>query len=270
MKYITTVQYFRKQDFVLFATLLLTSLVVFIWLFTLVTLVIAFFVYLFLLQSIRGNLKEYCVHKIDKRIDNLLKKKSRKRVLEARKAELEELEKNRDSIDIRAAPPLGMAVGPRYPNVMLNNNNDAYGSEYGGYGYSRSEYGGPNRLMLPAPAGGSQYAGSDYAGSEVGAPVRHGHGKYATSEYSSRSYGALNPVYNPSVSGSQSGYYHTNGNYYQASAASEYGGESSTWQQVYYSGNNPSYIGQRLERTLSPKSPEGLRSPKSSSNNYYS
>jgi hypothetical protein len=119
--------------------------------------------------------------------------------------------------------------------------------------------------MLPAPTGASEYAGS-----EIGGPVRHGNGNYPISEYS---YGGLNPVYNPSVSGSQAGYYHTNGNYYQASTAAsefgaEFGAESSKWLNTQYAGSNVSYNGQQPERPFSPSSPGGPKSPKSPRNNY--
>lgn len=244
---------------------MLSSLIVLVWVISMVTLVISFFVYLFLLQSIRGNLKEYCVHKIDKRIDGLLKKKSRKRILEARKAELEELERNRNAGDARAAPPLGMAVGPRYPNVSLNYKNEAYGSEYGDTSYSRSEYGGADniygRAVLVAAPTRSEY-GDDYAGSEFGGARSDYNGAYGNhggsnfggnqSEYS---YGGLNPVYAGSVAGSQNGFNHINAYYEQA--GSEFGGSDSyTWQKTNYSESNISYKAPPRERTYLPTVPE--------------
>ena len=45
----------------------LSTLTITIWLISFLTLVIATFVYMYLIFSIRGNLKEYCVHKFDKR-----------------------------------------------------------------------------------------------------------------------------------------------------------------------------------------------------------
>ncbi|RHZ83515.1 hypothetical protein Glove_91g38 [Diversispora epigaea] len=58
------------------------TLVIFVASFTM--LVIAFFMYIPLLCHIRGNLKEYCCHKIDKRIGELLKKKTEQRVKQRR------------------------------------------------------------------------------------------------------------------------------------------------------------------------------------------
>ncbi|KAL1917605.1 uncharacterized protein VTP21DRAFT_3998 [Calcarisporiella thermophila] len=51
-----------------------------VWLVSMVSVLLAFFLYIPLLFHIRGNLKEYCCHKIDKRIAELLRKKSRKRI----------------------------------------------------------------------------------------------------------------------------------------------------------------------------------------------
>ena len=45
----------------------LSTLTISLWLISFVTLIIATFIYIYLLFSIRGNLKEYCVHKFDKR-----------------------------------------------------------------------------------------------------------------------------------------------------------------------------------------------------------
>jgi hypothetical protein len=101
-------------------------------------LIVAFFVYIPLLTKIRGNLKEYCCHKIDKRISEILKKKSKKRSDFARKAELRELEKNNRSrindgntfydanTDASSqyansvAPPLGFKVAPTLPDMGMD------------------------------------------------------------------------------------------------------------------------------------------------------
>jgi hypothetical protein len=71
--------------------LTLQAITVTIWLASFLQLVIAAFIYIPLLCAIRGNLKEYCVHKIDKRIDEILKRKSRKRLQEARRQERERI-----------------------------------------------------------------------------------------------------------------------------------------------------------------------------------
>lgn len=57
-----------------------------VWCGSAILLAIAAFMYIPLLCYIQGNLKEYCCHKIDKRIAELMKRKTKKRV--AREAEL--------------------------------------------------------------------------------------------------------------------------------------------------------------------------------------
>lgn len=68
-----------------------------IWIFSFLGLVAAFIIYIPLLCNIRGNLKEYCVHKIDKRIEEILKRKTRKRLQEARRQEQERIYYTGDS-----------------------------------------------------------------------------------------------------------------------------------------------------------------------------
>lgn len=49
------------------ALIALSTVTITLWLISFITLIIATFLYIYLLFSIRGNLKEYCVHKFDKR-----------------------------------------------------------------------------------------------------------------------------------------------------------------------------------------------------------
>ncbi|KAI9335736.1 hypothetical protein BDR26DRAFT_524046 [Obelidium mucronatum] len=120
----------RLSDPIGFATLLLTVFSLAMWAISFVAIAIAFFCYFPLLYKIRGNLKEFVCHKIDKRISELLKRKVRERTQEARQAELHELEVNRklqarnlaqgergDPSITATAPPLGMKVRPTLPNV---------------------------------------------------------------------------------------------------------------------------------------------------------
>lgn len=111
-----------------------------VWIFNFLCLVVAFFVYVPLVLKIRGNLKEYCCHKLDKRITEILRLKSKKRFNDARKAELAHLEKSNrarvkgESLDregslfevmsddanssrSRILPPAGYEVGPTLPNI---------------------------------------------------------------------------------------------------------------------------------------------------------
>ncbi|KAI9136834.1 hypothetical protein BKA69DRAFT_1161727, partial [Paraphysoderma sedebokerense] len=62
-------------------SLIVMLFVFLVWVINVVLVLFAITVYMPLLCKIRGNLKEYCCHMIDKRIGELMKKKARKRVL---------------------------------------------------------------------------------------------------------------------------------------------------------------------------------------------
>ncbi len=65
------IEFYNKQakasSQIILAQYILMSFTVLIWVTSFLALLVAFFVYLPLLSKIRGNLKEYCCHKIDKR-----------------------------------------------------------------------------------------------------------------------------------------------------------------------------------------------------------
>ncbi|KAJ3300517.1 hypothetical protein HK104_011023 [Borealophlyctis nickersoniae] len=139
----------------------LTLFTVVIWTISAIQLIIAAWIYIPLLFKIRGNLKEYCCHKVDKRISELLRRKSRKRLEQARKAELKEIEKNG-----------GRRIGPTLPDVgNVDLSGPAYATYYDEY-ETGSAYGGSSAASeayhpsYHQPA--SNYAGSNYAGSAYG------------------------------------------------------------------------------------------------------
>jgi hypothetical protein len=68
-------------------TMALMAFTLLSFVFSATKLAIAFILYIPLLFHIRGNLKEYCCHKIDKRIEELLKMNSRKRRIKQRMIE---------------------------------------------------------------------------------------------------------------------------------------------------------------------------------------
>ncbi|CAI2167112.1 16117_t:CDS:2 [Funneliformis geosporum] len=87
------------------------TLIVFIFSFSL--LILAFIMYIPLLCHIRGNLKEYCCHKVDKRIAFLLKMKSKKRVMQYKqqaeakaKGDYNHMKKSGDAILLYKEPTL--------------------------------------------------------------------------------------------------------------------------------------------------------------------
>ncbi|KAJ3195842.1 hypothetical protein HDU82_001981 [Entophlyctis luteolus] len=140
----------RASNGLSLAAAILSTFTIMMWFFSFCVIVVAFFVYFPLLYIIRGNLKEYVCHKIDKRISELLKKKSRKRTEEARKAELAELERieklkaraaaDGSEISFKPAPPMGLTQRPTLPDVGVDldapdfDSISAYGSTFTGYG----------------------------------------------------------------------------------------------------------------------------------------
>eukprot|EP00842_Homolaphlyctis_polyrhiza_P006371 jgi/Hompol1/6735/HPOL_003746-RA len=181
------------------AALILASITVTIWVFSALALLLAFFMYIPLLFTVQGNLKEYCVHKIDKRIGELLRRKSRKRIQEARKAEMKEIEESRKRAQTagsvagsegnKAAAPLGLSQRPTLPDidVDLDAGYDTYpkpptqqaGSTYApslsGYGPGGAAapsvpavpgqyryYAAPQSQYVPSQFAPSQYVPSQY------------------------------------------------------------------------------------------------------------
>ncbi|GAA6023299.1 hypothetical protein JCM11491_006886 [Sporobolomyces phaffii] len=92
------------------------------WIGSALLLLIAAFMYVPLLCYIQGNLKEYCCHKVDKRIAELMKRKNRKRL--AKEAEIARKEargdfshlKDRKTGKLRAAP----LPQPTLPKIGLD------------------------------------------------------------------------------------------------------------------------------------------------------
>ncbi|KAF7731794.1 hypothetical protein EC973_008309 [Apophysomyces ossiformis] len=75
---------------------------------------IAAVMYIPLLCHIQGNLKEYCCHKVDKRISEILKKQARKRVARNQQAAQGKIKGKKDMIEMKALPK------PTLPNVDMD------------------------------------------------------------------------------------------------------------------------------------------------------
>ncbi|KAF9435289.1 hypothetical protein BGZ76_006566 [Entomortierella beljakovae] len=92
---------------------------VFMFIISLLQLIAAVILYIPLVSHIQGNLKEYCCHKIDKRIDELIRKKSKSRATdEAAKADgaLAFKQPTLPNVDItNPVPPRTPAPTPRTP-----------------------------------------------------------------------------------------------------------------------------------------------------------
>jgi len=72
-------KYFRGNTIIASALTLSTLFTVLIFAGSLLLLIVAAFLYIPLLCHIRGNLKEYCCHKVDKRISEIIKRRNRQR-----------------------------------------------------------------------------------------------------------------------------------------------------------------------------------------------
>jgi len=123
---------------------------------SLLLLVVAGILYVPLLCYIRGNLKEYVCHKVDKRIADLLKKKARERV--KKQADLAKKEAAGDFSHIKnkkGGLPVAAVVQPTLPSVMLDDDDilnkpkqDIYGQHhddgYWGTSENKSDYASSN------------------------------------------------------------------------------------------------------------------------------
>ncbi|KAJ3153681.1 hypothetical protein HDU86_005180 [Geranomyces michiganensis] len=129
----------------------LASITIALWTISAILLLAAFVVYIPLLCNIRGNLKEYCCHKVDKRIAEVLKRKQRKRAEQARKREQQEIAK------------YGKVAGPTLPEIDM----DDLGSSTSGHPhhhpmhhqYSMADSSSSTQL-LPGTGGGNGIDGA--------------------------------------------------------------------------------------------------------------
>ncbi|CAO3582608.1 unnamed protein product [Absidia cylindrospora] len=104
-------------------------------------------VYIPLLCHIQGNLKEYCCHKVDKRIAYLLRKQAKRRVnghRHNRKDKKDNNHNNNNDIEMKPFPQ------PTLPQINLNNQETYYGDDKA-------------RLLNGGGLGGRRYSGSSYS-----------------------------------------------------------------------------------------------------------
>ncbi|KAI8993386.1 hypothetical protein BDB01DRAFT_323668 [Pilobolus umbonatus] len=85
----------------------------FIFTISFISVVIAAVIYVPLLCHIRGNLKEYCCHKVDKRIEDILKKQARERIENNKKAQHNPKKSKKNDIEMQALPQ------PTLPNIGI-------------------------------------------------------------------------------------------------------------------------------------------------------
>jgi len=83
---------FTTKNASVIIALVSTSFVLLSWLMTGISLLIAFIIYIPLLSVIQGNLKEYCCHKIDKRIGEIINSKTQEKIKRIQKLEKAKIE----------------------------------------------------------------------------------------------------------------------------------------------------------------------------------
>jgi hypothetical protein len=120
-KYIT----WDQKDMV--TNMLLISIVftVLIFIGSLLLLIVAAILYIPLLCYIRGTLKEYCCHKVDKRIAEIIKRKQKQRL--AKQAQLAKKEAAGDFSHLKGKGGMGSALPqPTLPSISLDDDEEDY------------------------------------------------------------------------------------------------------------------------------------------------
>ncbi|KAG0006930.1 hypothetical protein BGZ65_001649 [Modicella reniformis] len=133
-------------------------------------LIVATILYIPLVSHIRGNLKEFCCHKIDKRIDELIKKNTKDRAMNARGGKNKDTTMNAlkqqptlPQLDLlEAPPPPPPTTTPRnvynQPYSPRNGNVQGYGQQQGN-GFNLPSYKTPSPQVPGYSAG---YSSEDY------------------------------------------------------------------------------------------------------------
>ncbi|KAG0032065.1 hypothetical protein BGZ81_011742 [Podila clonocystis] len=156
------------KDVRLFKQIALGAMIftVFMFAMSLIMLLTAVVVYIPLVSHIQGNLKEYCCHKIDKRIDELIRKKSKSRAAEAAgKGDIalgNMKQPTLPQLDLLEAPPAGT---PRNDYASAHTPHQKHRQAYNqqpDYGYSPGSYSTHSTQPLVQNQGYNQYATDDY------------------------------------------------------------------------------------------------------------
>ncbi|KAG0301071.1 hypothetical protein BGZ98_008652 [Dissophora globulifera] len=216
---------------------------VFMFALSLLSLIAAVLLYIPLVSHIQGNLKEYCCFKIDKRIDELIKKNTKNRANAALKEQAKSGKNNKDiamntlkqptlpQLDLLEAPPLPAAT-PRNVYNQASTPTPYSGSQWKqqDYGYSqnahdRDMYGEYYDTTPSAPAPSSQ--------TPVGATPSSRTKQYDDYSYQQRSASPLPSQHGSDMDSNQNG----------SSGRTYVGGNNS--QQGYNSGGNGGYGGQQ-------------------------
>lgn len=211
--------------------------------------------YIPLLCYIRGNLKEFCCHKVDKRISEIVKKKAKQRQQE--QAELDRKEAMGDFSHLKGKNVGARLPQPTLPNVSIDDDDDDrtmygaksdYKSDYqssvysgrqgGGGGFDAAEY--PPMPMYGYNGGydaGSIHDGYDTP-SRYGTPQPPGAVPARIGTPQAQPYGAAPPPQDLRRTPAPQGLgYPTSGGYEEDPYGGQYGGQ----QQYGYNGQQQQY-----------------------------
>ncbi|GBE79742.1 hypothetical protein BKA93DRAFT_758508 [Sparassis latifolia] len=119
-------KYFAGNDILATALTISTGFTVLVFALSLLMLIIAGICYIPLLCYIQGNLKEYCCHKVDKRIAEIIKRRNKQRLAKAAALAKKEaagdyshLKNKKGELVVKPLPQ------PTLPNVSLDDDDDA-------------------------------------------------------------------------------------------------------------------------------------------------
>jgi len=149
------------------------------WLITGISLLIAFIIYIPLLTVIQGNLKEYCCHKIDKRIGEIINSKTQQKIKKIQKVEQAKREAAKklgvnpnqlhlDESALKKGFDIEILPDPTLPQIDVDLNDVGTGTYpqnnyYNQYGMNNQF--NNNNFFAQYNGGRNQYQGSDYSDS---------------------------------------------------------------------------------------------------------
>ncbi|EPB86202.1 hypothetical protein HMPREF1544_07014 [Mucor circinelloides 1006PhL] len=100
-----------------------------LWILSALSILLAVLLYFPILCQIQGNLKEYCCHKIDKRIDELLEKQRKKRLRENERKYANSISSKKSKKNHKKDGDQVIEVMPALPTLPKINNVDLYAGE---------------------------------------------------------------------------------------------------------------------------------------------
>ncbi|KAF5369777.1 hypothetical protein D9758_001155 [Tetrapyrgos nigripes] len=119
-------KYFDNNSLSTSALTVTTFFTVVVFLGSLLLLIVAGICYVPLLMHIRGNLKEYCCHKVDKRISAIIKRKQKQRLAEATKLAQKEAMGDYSHLKNKKGEIVGKPLPqPTLPNLSVDDDDDA-------------------------------------------------------------------------------------------------------------------------------------------------